>query len=58
VNNLVDQLDGTIATGTGEGTSFIIDIPLKNVHKIAERALPGNTNPDEDLPDEPGTTGA
>jgi two-component sensor histidine kinase len=29
VNSLVDQLDGTIETGIGEGTTFIITINKK-----------------------------
>ncbi|PKL58328.1 MAG: hypothetical protein CVV34_02860, partial [Methanomicrobiales archaeon HGW-Methanomicrobiales-5] len=29
VNNLVDQLDGTIESGDGEGTTFIVTIPQK-----------------------------
>lgn len=58
VNNLVDQLDGTIASGEGEGTRFIIEIPLINVQKAAEKNRAGYKNPDEELPDEPGNNGA
>ncbi len=58
VNSLVDQLDGTIERGGGEGTSFIIEIRSTKAKKTVEENLPGNGIYGEDLPDKEGNNGA
>ena len=58
VNSLVDQLDGTIERGGGEGTTFIIEIHSTKAKKTVEENLPGNGIYREDLPDKEGNNGA
>ena len=58
VNSLVDQLDGTIERGGGEGTSFIIEIRRKKAGKAVEGNLPGHGIYQEYLPDNEGNNGA
>jgi PAS domain S-box-containing protein len=58
VNSLVDQLDGTIERGGGEGTSFIIEIRRKKAGKAVEGNLPGHGIYQEYLPDKEGNNGA
>ncbi len=56
VNSLVDQLDGTITLGEGEGTTFVIDIQ-KRIGKTPAPPSPGTSSDEAKDPDNGAGTG-